>query len=140
MSLWSQSLTVDQVSKTVEVNMLKHLDIKIIELGEDYLSATMPVDERTKQPHGLLHGGASCVLIESLGSIASNLVLHNEKKVAVGIEINANHLKSVKTGIVKGIAKPVHLGKKTHVWNIEVFNEQGKLAAIGRLTTMVMDC
>src|SRR6476469_4220051 len=104
-----------------------HLDIRFTEVGDNFLKGTMPVDERTKQPYGLLHGGASCVLAETLGSVASALVIDTEKKICVGLEINANHIRSARSGLVTGICKPIHLGASTHVWDIRIEDENNKL-------------
>lgn len=119
--------------------MVDHLGIEYTAIGEDYLEATMPVDHRTIQPYGLLHGGASVVLAETLGSVAASLTLDLEKQVGVGLEINANHLKSVREGKVKGVAKPVHLGKTTQVWEIKIYNEADQLCCISRITMAILD-
>jgi 1,4-dihydroxy-2-naphthoyl-CoA hydrolase len=116
------------------------IGIEWIELGEDYIIAKMPVDHRTKQPFGLLHGGASVVLAETLGSVASVLLLKDlSKQAAVGVEINANHLRGVKSGWVYGKVKPVHIGRKSHVWEIKISDENEKLVCISRLTVMIVD-
>lgn len=116
------------------------IGIEWIELGEDYITAKMPVDHRTKQPFGLLHGGASVVLAETLGSVASVLLLKDlSKQAAVGVEINANHLRGVKSGWVYGKVKPVHIGRKSHVWEIKISDENEKLVCISRLTVMIVD-
>lgn len=117
--------------------MLEHLDIQIIELGDDYLKASMPVDHRTRQPMGLLHGGASLVLAESLGSIAGNLAVEAEY-YCVGLEINGNHISSLTEGLITGQAKPIHIGKTTQVWEIKISSETGKLVCISRLTLAVL--
>ena len=114
------------------------LDIRFTEVGPDFLKATMPVDHRTHQPNGLLHGGASCVLAETLGSIASAKVIDPEKFSCVGLEINANHLRSVRSGLVTGIATPIHIGASTHVWDIKIFDEREKLICISRLTVAIL--
>ncbi|MCP9763779.1 hotdog fold thioesterase [Lacihabitans soyangensis] len=116
-----------------------HIGIEFTEIGNDFLIARMPVDSHTHQPFGLLHGGASVVLAETLGSVASMLCLENpEKQKAVGLEINANHLRGVKSGWVYGKVTPIHIGSKTHVWDIKVSNEEGKTVCISRLTTMII--
>ncbi len=116
-----------------------HIGIEFTELGEDFLIARMPVDSRTHQPFGILHGGASVVLAETIGSVASMLCLENpEQQKAVGLEINANHLRAVKTGWVYGKVTPIHIGAKTHVWDIKITNEDNKLVCICRLTTMII--
>jgi 1,4-dihydroxy-2-naphthoyl-CoA hydrolase len=114
-----------------------HLGIEIIDIGDDYLRGRMPVDERTKQPFGLLHGGASVVLAETLGSFAGHLTLTPEF-MAVGLEINANHLRSVREGFVIGTARPLHLGSRTHVWEIRIENEAAELICISRLTLAIV--
>lgn len=98
----------------------------------------MPVDERTHQPYGILHGGASVVLAESLGSVASNMIIDNAKYIGVGLEINANHLRPVSSGVVTGKCTPIHIGAKTHVWDIRVTNEKGKLVCVSRLTVAIV--
>ena len=119
--------------------MVEHLGIEFTEIGTDYLLATMPVDERTKQPLGLLHGGASVALAETMGSVGATLCLDMKKQYAVGLEINTNHIKSVKSGRVTGKATPIHIGKSTHVWSIEIRNENGHLIAVSRITMAILD-
>ena len=119
-------------------NMGEHLGIQFSEIGENYLKGTMPVDHRTKQPYGLLHGGASVVLAETLGSVASALVIDHEKFMCVGLEVNANHLRSVRQGVVTGTCTPIHIGAQTHVWDIKIHDEAGKLCCISRLTVAVL--
>ena len=119
--------------------MIHHLGIEFTKLGEDYLEATMPVDQRTKQPMGLLHGGASVALAETLGSVASLLTVDQTKHACVGLEINANHIKSVRDGLVKGVAKPIHLGKATQIWEIKIYNEAEQLCCISRITMAILD-
>ncbi|MBD3636433.1 MAG: hotdog fold thioesterase [Crocinitomicaceae bacterium] len=118
--------------------MLETLDIEVTEVGDDYLIGTMPVDHRTKQPAGLLHGGASCTLIESLGSIGSTLVVDFKTHNIVGIEINANHVRSATEGVITGVAKLVHGGRKIHIWQVDIHNNENKLICTGRLTVMVI--
>lgn len=118
--------------------LLSHLDMKCVELGTDYLVFTMPVDNRTHQPMGLLHGGASAALIESVGSLGSALLCDLKKEYPVGLEINANHLRSVKSGSVKAIGRLLHKGRKTHVWSVEISDEASlKVVCVGRLTVMI---
>ena len=119
--------------------MVSHIGIEFIEVGEDYLLGRMPVDERTKQPMGLLHGGASVAFAESLGSVASVLVIGSSKSHAVGIEINANHIKSARSGYVYGRVTPLHVGKRTHVWEIKITDESDQLICISRLTTAIVE-
>jgi uncharacterized domain 1 len=118
--------------------MSEFLGIRWSAIGDDYLQAAMPVDHRTKQPYGLLHGGASCVLAETIGSVGSALVIDSEKFICVGIEINANHIRSAKQGYVTGIATPIHLGNFTHVWDIRITDDNKKLVCISRLTVAIL--
>ncbi len=119
--------------------MVSHLGIEYTEVGENYICGKMPVDSRTTQPYGLLHGGASVVLAETLGSVGSNLCVDKEKYSCVGLEINANHLKSASSGYVYGRATIIHLGHKTHVWDVRITNEANQLVCISRLTVAVID-
>ncbi|MEM6831586.1 MAG: hotdog fold thioesterase [Bacteroidota bacterium] len=128
--------TLNDMSKGT---MVEHVGIEFTAIGDDFIEATMPVDHRTKQPMGLLHGGASVVLAETLGSVAASSVLDLTKQYAVGLEINANHIKSAKNGLVKGKATPVHIGRGTHVWSIEIKNEEGNLVAISRITMAILN-
>jgi 1,4-dihydroxy-2-naphthoyl-CoA hydrolase len=116
----------------------EQLGMEFTEIGEDFIKGTMPVDHRTKQPYGLLHGGASVALAETLGSIGSALVVDQSKFNCVGLEINANHLRSVRDGFVTGIAKPIHIGASTHVWDIRITDQRDKLVCISRLTVAVI--
>lgn len=115
-----------------------HLGMEWVELGNDFLKMSMPVDERTKQPYGLLHGGASCALAETIGSIASFLVIDVSKYACVGLEINANHLRSAKKGIVTATCIPLHIGRTTHVWDIKIHDEEEKLVCVSRLTVAII--
>ncbi len=119
--------------------MVTHLGIEFTGIGDDFLEATMPVDHRTIQPMGMLHGGANVALAETLGSLAASLTVNPEKQTVVGLEINANHLKSVRSGKVRGIAKPIHIGKSTQVWEIKIFNAAEQLCCISRLTMAILD-
>jgi 1,4-dihydroxy-2-naphthoyl-CoA hydrolase len=138
MSIWKIPVTADLLTKNRANDMTRHLGIEFTEVGEDFLSGKMPVDERTRQPFGILHGGAHVVLAETLGSVAANLTLDPAKSYAVGLDINSNHLRSVREGWVHGTAKPIHLGGKTQVWEIKICNEQGELLNISRLTMFVV--
>ncbi|MCS6934919.1 MAG: hotdog fold thioesterase [Chitinophagales bacterium] len=135
--IWKVKPTVEQLNAVSVNSMDVHLGIEFTEVGDDYLKARMPVNERTRQPYGLLHGGASCVLAESLGSVAGNLCVEFGKQVVVGVEINANHLRSVREGYVYGTVKPLHVGRSLQVWSIEITNEEGKLVCVSRLTVAV---
>ncbi|PRY87913.1 hotdog fold thioesterase [Mongoliibacter ruber] len=137
--IFPSNLSLDLLNDWGKNTMTDFLDIKFTAIGEDYLEASMPVDHRTKQPLGLLHGGANVVLAETLGSVAATLTIDKEKQYCVGLEINANHLAAVKEGRVKGITKPIHLGKKTQVWEIKIYTEEGKLSCISRITMAVID-
>lgn len=133
------SPSLDQLNQTRQDTMINHLGIVFTAIGEDYLEASMPVDHRTKQPMGLLHGGASVALAETLGSLAASLTLDRSKQTCVGLEINANHVRAVKDGLVKGIAKPIHLGKSTQIWEIKIFDEGEKLCCISRITMAILE-
>ncbi|MCH7405562.1 hotdog fold thioesterase [Belliella aquatica] len=137
--IFPTNLTLDLLNNLGKGSMTDFLDIKFTEIGEDYLEATMPVDSRTKQPLGLLHGGANVVLAETLGSVAAACTVDKERQFCVGLEINANHLKSVKEGFVRGVTKPIHIGKKTQVWEIKIYTEKGELSCISRITMAVID-
>lgn len=138
MSIWFIDYTPDTIHQWNR-NMGKLLDITVTEIGDDYIVATMPVDERTQQPFGLLHGGASCVLAESIGSMASVMCLNPAEYSAVGIEINASHLRGVREGLVTAVARPFRLGRRTHVWHIEITDEAGKLVCVSRLTMAIIE-
>lgn len=118
---------------------MEHLGIEITKLGDTFIEAKMPVDHRTHQPYGLLHGGASVALAETLGSIAAHCTLTDDNKYCVGLEINANHIKSVKSGFVHGVAKPIHIGTRTQVWEIRISNEQQELVCVSRITMAIID-
>lgn len=137
--LFPEGIKIEQLNSIGEGCMIGHLGIEITELGGDYIIAKMPVDHRTKQPMGLLHGGANVALAESLGSYASTLLVDMTKQAVVGLEINANHVRSAREGFVYGKVSPIHTGRKTHVWNIEITNEEGKLVSISRLTVAIID-
>jgi uncharacterized protein (TIGR00369 family) len=138
MSIWKKDISLTRLNKINENTIIDLLGIEYTEIGDDFIKATMPVDSRTHQPHGLLHGGASVVLAETIGSVAGNLAV-SENKVCVGLEVNANHLRSVKSGIVTAIAKAVRLGRTVHVWQIEIHNEKQQLICTSRLTLAVID-
>lgn len=131
--------SLTQLNNTSNQTMVSHLGIEFTGIGDDYLEATMPVDHRTIQPMGILHGGAHVVLAETLGSVAASLTIDLDNQQVVGLEINANHLKSVNSGKVTGISKPIHLGKSTQVWEIKICNELGKLCCISRITMAILD-
>lgn len=136
--IWKVKPSQEWMKTFTQKNMSDFLSIEITEVGDDFITARMPVDERTIQPFGLLHGGASCVLAETLGSVAGTFCIDPTKQMVVGIEINANHIRSGKKGeYVYGTVKPIHIGLSTQVWGIEIFNEQKKLICISRLTCAV---
>ena len=140
MSIWfKKDLSLSDLHPLGQNTMSEFLGIEWIELGDDYIKAKMPVDPRTKQPYGLLHGGASCVLAETLGSVASAMVIDHEKLLCVGLEINANHIRGAREGLVTGIATPLHLGSSTHVWDIKIYDDQEKLICVSRLTVAIIN-
>ena len=139
MSIWYKEYKLEELAWMNEGTMVETIGIEITELTENSLKGKMPVDKRTFQPMKILHGGASVALAETLGSMAANLVIDNSKYVCVGLDINANHLRPANSGFVYGEAKPIHIGKKTHVWNIEIKNEEGKMVCISRLTMSIID-
>lgn len=139
MSIWFQPYTLSEVGQLTPGNMAEYIGIRITEVGEDYLRGTMPVDHRTRQPAGILHGGASVALAETLGSIAAYMTVDRTKKTCVGLEINANHIRSVKEGEVTGTAKPLHIGSSTQVWSIEITDEKGRLVCVSRITIAVLE-
>jgi 1,4-dihydroxy-2-naphthoyl-CoA hydrolase len=137
--IWfNKQITLADFAHWSKDTLAEHLDIQITDIGPDFLKATMPVDKRTHQPYGLLHGGASVALAETVGSVASALVIDKEKNICVGLDINANHIRSARTGLVTAIAKPIHLGITTHVWEIKIQDEQEKLICISRLTVAIL--
>jgi 1,4-dihydroxy-2-naphthoyl-CoA hydrolase len=133
------NITVEQLNQLNKGNMGEHLGIEATEISSDYICARMPVDHRTKQPFGLLHGGASVVLAETLGSFAASVSVDMEKYQCVGLEINANHIRSVKEGYVYGKATPLHVGRQTQVWEIRITNEAGQLVCVSRITIAVLE-
>lgn len=137
--MFPKEATLNKLNALNQNTLVEHLGILITEIGEDWLKGTMPVDQRTQQPLGLLHGGASVALAETLGSIAATITLDIDKQYAVGLEINANHVRSAKNGFVTGVAKAVHMGRKTQVWEIKISNDQEKLVCISRITMAIMD-
>ncbi len=138
MSIWFKEPTLAEINAIGKNSMVEYLDIEFMEIGSDFLVARMPVDHRTIQPFGILHGGASCVLAETIGSMAANFCVDYEKCHCVGLDINTNHIRSVTSGHVVGIAKPFHLGKTTQVWSIEITGKHNKLVSVTRLTMVVL--
>jgi 1,4-dihydroxy-2-naphthoyl-CoA hydrolase len=137
--IWKIKPTLEELNKLCDNTMVDHLAIDFTEVGDDYLSATMPVDHRTKQPDGLLHGGASVALAETIGSVAANLVIDRTNHMCVGLEINANHTKAKRDGIVTGTARPVQIGNTIQIWEIKITDENQRLVCISRLTLAVLD-
>ncbi|MCS6844763.1 MAG: hotdog fold thioesterase [Caldilineales bacterium] len=128
----------DVLNRVHQNTMISHLGIEVTAIGEDYITARMPVADHTKQPMGLLHGGASVALAESLGSMASALLLDLTRFAPVGLEINANHIRSVTDGYVYGTVRPIHIGQRTHVWEIRIVDDRDRLVCVSRLTVMVV--
>lgn len=138
MTIWKQAFDLERLKERNQHTLCDHLGIEFIEIGNDYLIARMPVDERTKQPMGIMHGGASCVLAETVGSTAANCCVDQQSFYCVGLDINTNHLRAMRQGYVIAKAFPYHLGKSTQIWGIEIKNEEGKLVSINRLTMAVL--
>jgi 1,4-dihydroxy-2-naphthoyl-CoA hydrolase len=139
MSIWfKKDLTVDDLKPFGKNTMAEHIGIEWLEVGENFLKATMPVDSRTRQPYGLLHGGASVALAETIGSVAAAMVVDINEYICVGLDINANHLRSARSGLVTGITTPIHIGGSTHVWEIKIYDENEKLVCISRLTVAIL--
>lgn len=139
MAIWFDPPSLDAINARCSDTLVETLGIEFTEIGEDYLTAVMPVDRRTCQPRGYLHGGASLALAETVGSYASALCVDRGRKVLFGQEINANHLRPVKKGLVTGTARPYHLGRTSHVWEIRITGEEGQLVCISRLTMSIRD-
>lgn len=140
MKIWYTDVKIEVLTALSSKGMTKHLGIELVEIGDDYLKAKMPVDDRTRMPRGLLHGGASCVLAETVGSVASALCVDPEKYVIAGLEINANHLRGIKEGFVIATARPFHIGRTTHVWDVRIEDEATKkMICISRLTVAIIN-
>ena len=137
--MFPKGITPEGLNEFSVNTLVSHIDIEFTEVGEDYLIAKMPVSEKTKQPMGLLHGGASVALAETLGSVAASLIVTPKGQFAVGLEINANHIKSAREGYVYGKAVPLHVGRSTHLWEIRITNEAGELVAISKITMAILD-
>ncbi|HEX3845971.1 MAG TPA: hotdog fold thioesterase [Steroidobacteraceae bacterium] len=138
MSIWKTARTLDELNAYRSSTLAGQLGIEFTEIGADFLRGTMPVDARTHQPYGLLHGGASVALAETLGSMAATLCVDMEQFQCVGQEINANHMRAVRSGTVAGTARPLHVGGRSHVWSIEIANQAGRLVCISRLTVAIV--
>ena len=139
MPIWfDKELSVERLKPLGTDSMSKHLGIEWVEVGDNFIKARMPVDYRTIQPYGLLHGGASCTLAETIGSVASSMIIDHSKFMCVGLEINANHIRGVREGYVTGTAIPLHMGTSTHVWDIRIVDENEKLICVSRLTVAIL--
>jgi 1,4-dihydroxy-2-naphthoyl-CoA hydrolase len=136
--MWKSLLPVKTLNENAKDCMPGYLGIEITEVGDDFVKARMKVDHRTTQPYGILHGGASVTLAESLGSVAGTMCVNVPEEAVVGLEINANHIRAVKSGFVEGIARPLHIGRTTQVWEIKITNEEGKLVCVSRITLAVV--
>lgn len=139
MPIWFTAATPEQINLLAPNTIVERIGIEFTEVGEDYLKARMPVDERTVQPARILHGGASVVLAETLGSVAAYLCIDSSKKTAVGLEINANHVRSVRDGPVTGTVTPLHLGSSTHIWQINIHDTRQRLVCTARITMAILD-
>lgn len=138
MRIFKESATLESLNKWSQNTLAGYLGIEFTMIGDDFLEARMPVDDRTRQPLGLLHGGASVALAETLGSVAATLCV-DENRFCVGLEINANHIKAIRNGFVTGRTTPVHIGKQTHVWEIRITNESNELICISRITMAILE-
>ena len=138
MTIWRSLRSIEDLNSTRPGTMVEHLGIEFTEIGDDFIRGTMPVDGRTRQPYGLLHGGASVALAETLGSTGATMCVDTKEYQCVGQEINANHVRPARTGLVTGTARPVHLGGRTQIWVIDIVNEAGKLVCTSRLTVAVI--
>ena len=139
MGIFRKEITLEALNSLSGNTMAEHLGIVFTRVGSDFLEAQMPVDSRTHQPMGLLHGGASVALAETLGSVAATCCVDMSKQFCVGLEINANHVRGVREGMVTGVARPIHIGKKTQVWEIRITNHKEELVCISRITLAVLD-
>lgn len=139
MTIWLKPVNVNDLNQYQQQTLVTHLGIRYTEVGEDYLKATMPVDARTKQPAGILHGGASAALAETLGSTGANLVVDRTKTLCVGLELNCNHIRAMREGQVTGTARPLHVGRTTQVWEIKITDDQDRLVCVSRITMAVLD-
>jgi 1,4-dihydroxy-2-naphthoyl-CoA hydrolase len=138
MTIWKSPRTVEELNSGGEGTLIGHLGIRFTEIGDDFVCGTMPVDARTKQPYGLLHGGASVALAETLGSMGATMCVDTKEYLCVGQEINANHVRAARTGQVTGTARPVHVGGRTQVWTIDIRDDAGNLVCTSRLTIAII--
>ncbi|NMM47970.1 hotdog fold thioesterase [Marinigracilibium pacificum] len=137
--LFSPDIKIEDLNAYIQDTMISTIGIEFTQVTESFIEAKVPVDSRTVQPYGLLHGGASVALAETLGSMASQLLIDETKQYCVGLEINANHVRGARSGFVVGRAKAIHIGRTTHIWSIEIKNEEDKLVCISRLTVAVIN-
>jgi len=138
MSIWRSLRALETLNSASAGTLIRHLGILFTEIGDDFIRGSMPVDERSRQPYGLLHGGASVALAETLGSMGASMCVDAERYLCVGQEINANHVRAARSGLVTGTARPAHVGGRSQVWSIEIVNEGGKLVCLSRLTVAVI--
>lgn len=138
MSIWFSEFTTADLNQRSQNTLADFLQIVFTHVGPDSLTATMPVNERTRQPIGILHGGANLVLAETIASTAANAVVDLQQRYCVGLEINANHLRSVKNGLVTAVTRPIHIGRTTQIWHIDIYNEAGKQTCVSRMTAAVI--
>ena len=138
MRIWKKSMSVEEITAGNKDTAASHLGIEFLEVGDDFIRGRVPVDAQTRQPFGLLHGGVSVTLAETLGSVAAQLCC-GEGLLAVGLDINANHLRGVMHGWVTGTARPVHIGRKTHVWQMDLTNDEGQLTCVSRITMAIVE-
>ena len=136
--MFNPEMTVAAINQVCEQTLAANLGIKFTEVGVDFMCARMPVDSRTIQPFGLLHGGASIALAETMGSVASTALIDLSTQAAVGLDINGNHLRTVREGFVSGTVRPIHIGRRTHVWEIRIEDDEGRLINVSRLTMMII--
>lgn len=139
MSIWFEPINVEDLNRYQQQTLVTHLGIRYTEIGDDYIRGTMPVDARTKQPAGILHGGASAALAETLGSTGANLVVDRTKILCVGLELNCNHIRAMREGSVTGTARPLHIGKTSQVWEIGIVDERERLVCVSRITMAALD-
>lgn len=139
MNIWHENYDLNQLNALSQHTMAEHLDMKFVEIGGNYLVMSMPVDHRTHQPYGLLHGGASAALAETVGSVASSMCIDHKSQSCLGLEINCNHIRGVRTGLIYAKALNVHKGKSTHIWDIRIHDDHNQLICISRLTVAVID-
>lgn len=139
MSIWKAEVSLEIIEQRNQNSMVPHVGIEFLEIGDDYLKARMPVDHRTRQGYGILHGGASCVLAETVASVAANYCVDFSQHYCVGLEINTSHVRSIESGWIIATAKPLHLGRSTQLWEIPILNEAGQLISMNRLRLAVLD-